>query len=122
MALTWDFRNKCGEATLVQGDREFTLNLYQGNAYLIFLSEWKEDGQDMYSLNSFWADRDHAKILLGLKKNYDGEKVNIYDEDWSRVTKFRFNKEKMREKEFYEIIGMIAKAFDNIDIEIYKEA
>lgn len=121
MALTWDFKKKCGEAILRQGDRDFTLNLYQGNAYLIFLSEWEEDGKQMYSLNSFWADRDHAKILLGLKKNYDGNFDNIYDEDWSRIIKFRFNKENMRDKEFNEIIGMIAKAFDNIDIEIYKE-
>ena len=119
--LRWDFNEKCGEAILHDDiqDKDFTLNLYQGNAYLIFLSEWKEDGKDMYSLHSFWADRDHAKILLGLKKNNDGEMVNIYDNAWGQtITKFRFNK-KMRN--FDEIVRMVAKAFDNIDIEIYKE-
>lgn len=119
MALTWDFKERCGEAVLKQGDREFILNLYQGNAYLIFLSEWEEDGNHMYSLYSFCSDKTHAKILLGLQKNLDGKKVNIFDEDGNRITKFRFNKAHCRNTE--ELIGLIAKAFDNIDIEVYKE-
>lgn len=118
MSLNWDFRKKCGEATLHQGDREFTLTLYQGNAYLIFLSEWEEDGKEMYNLYSFFADKTHAKILLGLQKNYDGEKVNIFD-GYDKLTKFRFNKTHMRNLE--EIVGLIVKAFDDVEIEIYKE-
>ena len=45
MALQWNFKDKCGEAVLVQNNedktREFTLNLYVGNAYLIMLSEYE---------------------------------------------------------------------------------
>lgn len=116
--LTWDFKKKCGEVTLMQGDREFTLNLYQGNAYLIFLSEYEEDGKSMYSLYSFFADKTHAKRLLGLQKNLDGVKENVFD-GHDKFTKFRFNKTNCRDLE--EIIGLIVKAFDNIDIEIYTE-
>ena len=119
MSLNWDFRKKCGEVTLRQGEREFTLTMYQGNAYLIFLNEWEEDGKDMYSLYSFWADKTHAKRMLGLTKTMDGEKMNYYSDGYDKFTKFRFNKTNCRD--LGEIVGLIVKAFDNIDIEIYKE-
>ena len=118
MSLNWSFKEKCGEATLRQGDREFTLHLYQGNAYLIFLNEWEEDGEGRYSLYSFFADKTHAKKMLGLQKNSDGEKVNYFD-GYDKFTKFRFNKAYCRD--LNEIVGLLIKAFDNIDIEIYKE-
>lgn len=118
MSLNWDFKKKCGEVTLRQGEREFTLTMYQGNAYLIFLSEWEEDGKDMYRLYSFCSDREHAKILFGLKKGWNGEKVNIFN-GYDKFTKFRFNKTHCRNLK--EIVGIITEAFDDITIEIYKE-
>ena len=55
MALQWDWKEKIGEATLVQmhpdePDREFTLDLYQGNAYLIMIHEFKDDKGDRKSV------------------------------------------------------------------------
>ena len=42
MALNWSWNGKCGEAVFEQRGKEFTVNLYQGNAYLIFLYEHKD--------------------------------------------------------------------------------
>lgn len=119
MSLNWDFREKCGEVILKQGEREFTLNMYQGNAYLIFLSEWEEDGEKMYQLYSFCSDKVHAKILFGLSKNLDGKKINIFNEEGNKFVKFRFNKACCRK--LGEIVGLIVDAFDEIEIEIYSE-
>lgn len=115
MALTWDWKSKCGEAIVKSGDREFTIDLYNGNAYLIFIHEFEEDGVEKYELYSFWADKTHAKRCLGLEK----DTYNLYAEGHSVVTKFRINKAKCRKAA--EIIGLIAKAFDEIDIEIYSD-
>lgn len=47
MALQWKWNEKCGEAVLQQtidGEtRDFTLNLYTGNAFLIMIHEFKEE-------------------------------------------------------------------------------
>lgn len=77
MALHWQWEDKCGEATLVQmhegeDDKVFTLSLYPGNAYLIMLHEREEDGKDVWSMFSFWADKDHMKNMLGLNKKDAG--------------------------------------------------
>ena len=72
----------------------------------------------MYRLYSFWADKVHAKKLLGITKNRYGKKENIYD-GYDKFTKFRFNKTHCRD--LGEIVGLIVKAFDNIEIEIYQE-
>ena len=119
MALNWRWEEKCGEAIIEQDDREYTLSLYHGNAYLIFISEYEEDGKDMYALWSFWADKTHAQRLLGLKKDMDGNLNNIYTGYGGEIKKFRFNKNKARH--LSEMVGMIVKAFDDIAIEIYTE-
>ena len=45
MALNWNWKDKCGELVVVQernGEpHEFTLSLYEGNALLIMLYEYK---------------------------------------------------------------------------------
>lgn len=114
MALTWDWNKKVGEAVVSQNGKEYTLNLYQGNALLIFLSEYEEDGKDMYSLWSFWADKEHARSCLGLSKKTDTS--NMYTAYESQVVKFRLDKGM---KDFAYIISLIARAFENVAIEIY---
>lgn len=121
MALQWNWDEKIGEATLVTKDKagteqEAALSLYKGNAFLIFLYEYKgEDGTDMYSLWSFWADKEHAKNCLGLNKK-QGYTENMYERPYSRLTRFRLNKG----KNIYvkELVPLLAQAFDNITIEI----
>ena len=37
MALNWNWKEKCGEAVIQQGEKEWTISLYQGNAFLIVI-------------------------------------------------------------------------------------
>ena len=122
MAIQWRWDEKCGEAIIQQmiGEetKEFTKTLYTGNCYLIFLNEWKEDGVDKYSLHSFWADKAHMKICLGLdkRKEYAG---NMYNDGLNKLVKIRLNKKKCRHLK--DIVAALVQAFDNIEIEIYSE-
>lgn len=127
MSINWLWKDKCGEATIKQlrknGDesecKEFTVSLYEGNAFLIMLYEYTDDdGQEMYNMFSFFVDKTHAKKCLGLQKNGDGEFVNMFDDNWQKLTKLRINKAKCRYK---DIVSMFAQAFDNLTIEIYNE-
>lgn len=115
MALNWSWSEKCGEAVFEQRGKEFTVNLYQGNAYLIFIYEYEEDGNDMYNLFTFWADKVHAKRCLGLEKGYE----NLYNDERDQLKKIRINKSKFSKAS--EMIGLLVKAFDDLVIEIYSE-
>lgn len=121
MALTWQWNEKCGEAIIRQefGGKvtEFTKTLYEGNAFLIFLSEWKEADKNMYSLYTFFADETHAKTCLGLNKKSDCS--NIFTDGIGTLTKIRINKKKCRN--WKKVVTLFAQAFDNIDIEIFSE-
>lgn len=124
MSLNWSWSNKCGEVNYeyetIEGKKETTFSLYEGNAFLIFINEYKEDDQDMYTLWSFWADETHAKRMLGLDKKYpDTYGNNSYENKRDRITKFRLNKAKSRN--WKKIVKLLAEAFDNVDIELYTE-
>ena len=123
MSLNWRWNEKCGEAIIKQefaGEvKEFTKTLYEGNAFLIFLNEWDEDDQHMYSLYTFFADEVHAKRCLGITKNADNIYYNMFDGDIDKLVKIRINKKKSRN--WKKIVTLFAQAFDNIDIEIYTE-
>lgn len=112
----WDFDKKVGEAVIRQGEREFTLNLYDGNAFLIFVDEFKDvDSEDMYYVWLFFADEKHAENCLGLDENGGG---NIFDEK-NMLVKVRINKKEYRYTS--KLVKMLVKAFDEIQIEIYSE-
>ena len=122
MALHWLWKDKCGEATFRQtlGDKsqDFTVSLYQGNAFLIFIYEYEENGQNMYTLYNFFNDEAHAKRCLGLDKNYPEE--NIFNRGRDRLMKIRLDKSKCTKPQ--KILDLFIKAFDELDIELYKEA
>lgn len=117
MALHWDWNKKVGEATFIDtynGDnREYTVNLYNGNAVLIFIHEFEEDGKPMWQMSHFWVDLDHMKTCLGLKVN--GE--NILDREYGRLTKIRLDKRNC--KYLSKIALALVQAFDKLTIEIY---
>lgn len=119
MALQWRWDERCGEVIIQQtwnGEtKEYTKTLYEGNAFLIMMNEWNENGTDMYSLYTFFADEKHAKICLGLVKGND----NIFEDGRTVVKKLRINKAKSRN--WKKIITLFAQAFDNLEIEIYTE-
>ena len=124
MGLHWMWNEKFGEATLEQywGDgalHTFQLSLYKGNAYLIFLNEWKEDGVEMYSVWDFWSDKNEAKNRLGLNPK-NGYAENDYAKGTIKhLTKFRLNK--ARYPYTKELVSMLVQAFDEITIEIYSD-
>ena len=116
MSLNWNWDQKVGEAVIRQGEKEYTLNLYQGNAFLIFISEYQdENGSDVYSLYSFFADREHMKNCLGLNKK-DGHSENIFGDALKKV---RINKSRYSYTK--ELVQALAQAFDEISIELYTE-
>ena len=122
MALTWNWDQKCGEAIFTDKtrDKEFPVSLYEGNAYLIFLYEYKDGDEDMYNLQGFFADKEHMKKCLGIDKRYKSTYgYNMYDKEYSCLTKVRFNKAKSRN--YKDIMAAFAQAFDNITMEVYKE-
>lgn len=121
MALHWQWKNKCGIATFKaawDNDKLFDVNLYEGNATLIFVNEFIEDGVEKYNVFSFFADDNHMKRCLGLSKGYE----NIFADGHNNVLKkIRFNKKKMGKANLNKLVSAFAKAFDNITIEIYSE-
>ena len=119
MSINWLWSEKCGEATMHNfiNDEDYTVTLYKGNAYLIMLNEWTEDGVEKYSMHSFWADKEHMNAMLGLDKKNAGS--NSYNTDYVRMTKIRLNKKK--NPYVKQIVDALIKAFDTITIEIYEE-
>lgn len=116
MALQWRWEEKVGTIDIFNYDEVRTYQLYQGNAFLIMLWEYEEDGIEKYSMHNFFADKEHAKNMLGLSKGYTDNAMN-----WDKyyIKKIRLNKAKYRYTK--DLVDMLIKAFDNIEIEIYSE-
>ena len=120
MALHGKWDEKCGEAVIQQGEKEFTVNLYQGNAFLIFIYEYKnEEGEAMYMMYNFWADKQHMKNCLGLNKK-QGYGENMFTEGADRLKTVRINKQKYSYTK--DLVQTLVQAFDDLVIEVYSEA
>ncbi len=123
MSLNWNWKDKIGTMTVVQShpgeeDQTVEISLYQGNAFLIMIHEYQENGQEMYSMYSFFADKQHAKNCLGLNKKQNfGD--NIFDTPYVNVKKFRINKKKYRYTK--DLVPLLVEAFGEVDIEIFSE-
>ena len=113
MSVNWSWKAKSGEITGkgING-KEFTASIYEGNCPLIALYEFKEDGKDMYNMYLFFVDDSHAKKCLGLAKNADGKKENLYKD----IAKIRIDS---KHYHFKKIVKWFSEAFPNITIEIY---
>lgn len=125
MAIQWRWDEKCREATfrreIKDGEvKTVTANLYEGNAYLIFIYEWTEGETEHYNLWGFFADKDHMKRCLGIdKKDKETYGHNMYDKSYDKLVKVRLNKSKSRH--YKDIIQALVQAFDDIEIEVYTE-
>lgn len=119
MALEWNFNEKIGEIELWQNDRMFTINLYQGNAFLIMLHEYKSGEVEKWEMWGFFMNETHAKRMLGIDKRYrDTYGNNPYEQPYQQIRKIRLsNKYRYRQK----LIDMLLKAFKQLTIEIYTE-
>ncbi len=78
MALRWDW-NKCIGKLEIE-NQQVPIKVYQGNALLIFLNEWKnEAGTDVWSMYNFFADKHHFK-------NWKDDKECNYAKGWLKLT------------------------------------
>lgn len=57
MALRWDWENKIGELDIEQGEKKFTMTVYQGNALMIILHE----NENTWQMYQFFADKTHFR-------------------------------------------------------------
>ena len=112
MALNWEWAYQAGE--VYHNGKAYPF--YKGNAFMICLNEYKdkETGDDMYNMQWFLVDKDHAKRALGLAKNGDDKYSNIFE---GKIDKIVIYKETC--DNWKDIIDLFTKAFDNnIVIEI----
>lgn len=116
MALKWDWDKKIGTVDIFNYDEVRTYQLYQGNAFLIMLWEYEEDGKELWNMHNFFLDKEHAKNCFGLTKDYPD---NIFNTKHYQIRKIRINKAKYKYTK--DLVDMLIKAFDNISIEIYSE-
>lgn len=116
--LQWDWDKKVGEVEIYNRDKTVTYNLYQGNAFLIILYEYKENGKDMYSMHNFFEDETHAKRMFGLDKKYK----DTYGKNAFNQTRYKMKKIKINKRNYSytkKLVSMLVEAFDHITIEIY---
>ena len=123
MALHWSWSDNCGEITVRSSfpgeePQEHTVRLYDGNALLIMINEFKDEdtGENLYALYNFFADKQHMKNCLGLNKK-NGYADNMFQTDHQTITKIRLDKSKCRG--WKDIVTAFAQAFDDIVIELY---
>lgn len=116
MALNWRWDKKVGEATFRNSaGKTYKTSLYIGNAFLISLYRYKENGEKMYTMHGFFCDETHAKRCLGLVA-YDGYKENNYKGRLVAVTLYR---DMFTEKHLGKLVAMLSTAdFDELKLTI----
>ena len=78
MALQWNWKDKMGKLTIRQKGKKFNVNIYSGNFLAVFVYEYTDEGNEMYSLYDFFADKKHvSKIISNRKKLIDDDVVKI---------------------------------------------
>lgn len=118
MALTWNWKDKVGtvKAICTMGDgelKECKFNLYNGNAYLISIDEFTENGVDKYNMSWFFVDKTHMNNMLGLSKGMS----NCLNSRDFKITELSLDSKKCRN--LWDIVKAFVKAFDNITINFY---
>lgn len=113
MAVTWDWKSKCGEIKLEwkkPGTDEWNkdkFSLYSGgNCLLVILNEYRQNGEKYYNLQGFFDDKTHMNKCLGISKGWDNKYKNLYaDDDYMRFKSIRLLADKNSHAD------VIAKAF-----------
>ena len=86
MALRWQWNECIGELE-IENQNKARIKIYQGNALLIFLNEWKgENGEDLWSMYNFFADKGHFD-------NCRKDKGYNYAKGWLKLTLWTSKKE-----------------------------
>ena len=104
MALRWDWNKKIGQLHIRQGEKDFNIDVYRGNALAIFINEWKnEEGKDVWMMYNFFCDKEHFR-------NCTQDKDWNYAEEWVRLTLWEVP------NDFWIIIKDLAKRGVTIEI------
>lgn len=117
MGLNWNWNEKVGEVnfTSSSGD-EWCCDLYQGNAFLIMIHEFKdEDGADHYELSGYFIDKQHCKNCFGLNKK-GGYTDNLYAKGSFRLDRITIYKDRYSYTK--DLVSFIVQAFDCVNIQI----
>ena len=107
MSINWNWKDNIGvlkvKKIFYTNDKEefkeFYIQIYEGNADLIFIYEYEENGQNFYSLNTFFCDLPHLKRCIEEGMTFDG---------WQHITFFKWTRQ----------IEQFAKVFYKLDIGI----
>lgn len=118
MALHWKWDEKIGEAVFENfiDKKDYTVSLYEGNAFLIFIREFEENGKNMYCVDSFLVDYQHGRKCLGLERGFN----NLFSSQYTNLKKLRINKKKSHN--WKKIIRLFTEAFDSIEIELFVDS
>lgn len=107
MAITYDKRECCGNATILENNNErYTANLYVGNCFLVLV---KTVGDQDY-LDGFFVDSSHMERCL---------ENGMYTHHGYILEKISINKAKCRNWE--KIVELLTEYLDDIEIKVYKE-
>lgn len=65
MALNWEWKDLMGKITIKQKEKEFVINIYDGNCLAIFLCEYTDEkGDECYMLYDFLSDKKHVDSIV----------------------------------------------------------
>ena len=116
--LNWQWDEKVGEVDIYNYDKVVTYSLYQGNAFLIFVYEYTENGKSMYSVNNCFVDEAHAKRALGIDKN----SKTTYGDNTLNQPSYKLQEIRIKKKDYKhtkKLISMLVEAFDELTIKLY---
>ena len=110
MALCWNFKEKGGTITT---EKTGTKNWYEGNALMIVLNEWTEEGKDWHSLAWFFLDKEHAKNCLGLNPK-QGYSENMFEAEDDSITELVIYRKNCRH--WKDLMSVIMKVYPEAKI------
>ena len=108
MALRWQWNEKGGEVTFKNGD---VYPWYEGNGLMIVLNEWQENEETYWSMFWFFADKEHAKNMLGLSKGHE----NCFSDN--PITEITINRK--WSYQWKDLVTLLTKAFPDIRITLH---
>ena len=83
MSVNWLWKDKMGSIQWKNREGQaFTVNVYKGNCLCVMIYEYTHEDKPLYDFFGFFNDDSHLKRCIGLMKDFDGNKKNIYADEW----------------------------------------
>lgn len=83
MSVNWLWKDKMGGIQWKNREGQaFTVNVYKGNCLCVMIYEYTHEDKPLYDFFGFFNDDSHLKRCIGLMKDFDGNKKNIYADEW----------------------------------------